>query len=108
MESEAGSIRAQVGRARVPIGGATVVHAGLPREENPFEPGSAAHARWDRVYVRTARRDCDAPNDGDAANGHVAIAEEIGSACRASNCTLQPDSVRAYVEAGIAPATRRA
>jgi hypothetical protein len=28
------------------------LNEGFLREENPFPPGSAAHARWDRVYAR--------------------------------------------------------
>jgi integrase len=48
-------------------------------------------------------------DNGDATNGDVVIAKEIASAECAVTCTLEPgDAVRAYVEAGIAPATRRA
>lgn len=42
---------------KVPKNAATAVDAGFLREENPFEPGSAAHARWDRAYVRNGRWD---------------------------------------------------
>jgi integrase len=46
---------------------------------------------------------------GETANGGVVIAEELNQAECAGTCKLQPnDNVRAYVEAGIAPATRRA
>jgi hypothetical protein len=45
----------------------------------------------------------------DATNGDVVIAKEIAQAERAVICKLVPsDTIRAYVEAGIAPATRRA
>jgi integrase len=45
----------------------------------------------------------------DATNADVVIAQEIASAEFAVTCKLEPnDAVRAYVEAGIAPATRRA
>ena len=45
----------------------------------------------------------------DATNGDVVIAKEIANAGCAVTCKLEPaDAVRAYVEAGIAPATRRA
>ena len=48
-------------------------------------------------------------HDGNAANCEVVITKEIGSAEFAITCKSQPsDTVRAYVEAGIAPATRRA
>jgi hypothetical protein len=53
-------------------------------------------------------------DDGGAANGDVmiadvAIAQQIAAAEFAVTCKLEPsDAVRAYVEAGIAPATRRA
>jgi hypothetical protein len=48
-------------------------------------------------------------NDGGATNGDVVIAQQIASAEFAVTCKLEPnDTVRAYVEAGIAPATRRA
>jgi hypothetical protein len=52
-------------------------------------------------------------DDGDATNGDVmiadgVIAQQIASAQFAVTCKLEPsDSVCAYVEAGIAPATRR-
>jgi integrase len=52
--------------------------------------------------------------DGGATNGevviaNVVIAQQIASAEFAVTCKLEPsDAVRAYVEAGIAPATRRA
>jgi hypothetical protein len=42
---------------KVPKNAATAVDAGFLREENPYEPGSAAHARWDRTYVRSGRWD---------------------------------------------------
>ena len=46
-------------------------------------------------------------DNGDATNGDVVIAKEIAEC--AVTCKLEPsDTVRAYVEAGIAPATRRA
>jgi integrase len=46
--------------------------------------------------------------DGKAANGDVVIIEGIAPE-RAVTCKFEPsDAVRAYVEAGIAPATRRA
>jgi hypothetical protein len=51
--------------------------------------------------------------DGKAANGEVVIADEVSarqitSAEFAVICKPEPsDAVRAYVEAGIAPATRR-
>jgi hypothetical protein len=45
----------------------------------------------------------------DATNADVVIAQEIASAGFAVTCKLEPnDAVRAYVEAGIAAATRRA
>jgi integrase len=45
----------------------------------------------------------------DATNSDVVIAQEIATAERAVTCKSEPsDTVRAYVEAGIAPATRRA
>jgi integrase len=45
----------------------------------------------------------------DATNADVVIAQEIASAEFAVTCKLEPsDAVRAYMEAGIAPATRRA
>jgi hypothetical protein len=48
-------------------------------------------------------------DNGDATNGDVVIAKEIASAECAVTCKSAPsDAVRAYVEAGIAPATRRA
>jgi integrase len=53
-------------------------------------------------------------DDGDATNGDLliadmVIAQEIASAEFAVTCKSEPsDAVRAYVEAGIAPATRRA
>jgi hypothetical protein len=53
-------------------------------------------------------------NDGGATNGDVMvadglIAQEIAAAEFAVTCKCEPsDTVRAYVEAGIAPATRRA
>ena len=53
-------------------------------------------------------------DDGGATNGDVmiadgVIAQQIASAEFAVTCKLEPnDTVRAYVEAGIAPATRRA
>jgi integrase len=48
-------------------------------------------------------------DNGDATNGDVVIAKEVASAECAVTCILEPgDAVRAYVEAGIAPATRRA
>jgi hypothetical protein len=48
-------------------------------------------------------------DNGDATNGDVVIAKEIASTECAVTCKLEPtDTVRAYVEAGIAPATRRA
>jgi hypothetical protein len=43
---------------KVPKNAAAAVDAGFLREENPYEPGSAAHARWDRAYVRNGRWDC--------------------------------------------------
>jgi hypothetical protein len=47
--------------------------------------------------------------DGDATNGDVVITKEIASAEFAVTCKSEPnDTFRAYVEAGIAPATRRA
>jgi hypothetical protein len=51
-------------------------------------------------------------DDGGATNGDVmiadvVIAQQIASAECAVTCKLEPnDTVRAYVEAGIAPATR--
>ena len=48
-------------------------------------------------------------DDGDATNANVIITKEIAPALCAVTCKSQPsDTVRAYVEAGIAPATRRA
>jgi integrase len=45
----------------------------------------------------------------DATNADVVIAQQIASGEFAVTCKLEPnDAVRAYVEAGIAPATRRA
>jgi integrase len=45
----------------------------------------------------------------DATNADIVIAQEIASAEFAVTCKSEPsDAVRAYVEAGIAPATRRA
>jgi hypothetical protein len=55
-----------------------------------------------------------AMDDGGATNGDVmiadgVIAQQIASAKFAVTCKLEPsEAVRAYVEAGIAPATRRA
>ena len=47
-------------------------------------------------------------DNGDAANGEVVIAKEIAQVECAVICKSEPsDTVRAYVEAGIAPATRR-
>ena len=47
-------------------------------------------------------------DDGDGTNGDLVTAKEI-AAERAVTCNSEPsDTVRAYVEAGIAPATRRA
>jgi hypothetical protein len=37
----------------VPKNAAKAKKEGFLQEENPFVPGTAAHARWDRVYVRT-------------------------------------------------------
>jgi site-specific recombinase XerD len=46
---------------------------------------------------------------GETVNGGVVIGEELNAAEFAGTCKSQPDdTVRAYVEAGIAPATRRA
>jgi hypothetical protein len=48
-------------------------------------------------------------DDGDAPNGDVMIAKDSAKAEFAVTCKLEPsDTFRAYVEAGIAPATRRA
>ena len=48
-------------------------------------------------------------DEGGATSADVVIAEEIASAEFAVTCNLAPnDTVRAYVEAGITPATRRA
>ena len=48
-------------------------------------------------------------DDGDATNADGMIAKEIAPAEFAVTCKSEPsDTVRAYVEAGIAPATRRA
>jgi hypothetical protein len=48
-------------------------------------------------------------NGQDAVDGGVMISAKITSAEFAVTCKLEPnDAVRAYVEAGIAPATRRA
>jgi integrase len=48
-------------------------------------------------------------DDGGATNGGVVSARQIASTEFAVSCKLEPnDAVRAYVEAGIAPATRRA
>ena len=49
-----------------------------------------------------------AMDNGEVKNGDRVIAEEIAVEF-AITCTFEPsDTVRAYVEAGIAPATRRA
>lgn len=48
-------------------------------------------------------------DNGDATEGYLVIAEEIASVGFAITCKSElSDTVRAYVEAGIAPATRRA
>ena len=48
-------------------------------------------------------------DNGEAPNGDVVTTEEIAPANFAVTCKSEPsDTVRAYVEAGIAPATRRA
>jgi hypothetical protein len=48
-------------------------------------------------------------DDGSTTNGGMVLAEQIASADFAIDCKSQPsDTVCAYVEAGIAPATRRA
>ena len=61
-------------------------------------------ARMDNPFFSRLTMD-----NGDATNGDVVIAKEIASAGCAVTCKLEPnDTVRAYVEAGIAPATRRA
>ncbi len=39
----------------VPKNGAKAVQQWFLREENPYQPGTAAHGRWDRAYVRTNR-----------------------------------------------------
>ena len=61
-------------------------------------------ARMDNPFFSRLTMD-----DEDATSGDVVIAKEIANARCAVTLKLEPtDAVRAYVEAGIAPATRRA
>jgi hypothetical protein len=39
----------------VPKNGDKAMRQGFLREENPYQPGTAAYGRWDRAYVRAER-----------------------------------------------------
>jgi hypothetical protein len=39
-------------KSAAPKNAAVAKEEGYLREENPFRPGTAAHAKWDQVYLR--------------------------------------------------------